>query len=214
MSDSSPSAPQAPAYSPIDIPGAIANALNYDTAGYNWSDADFVSRFPGLVATRNQQIDDAYNQLTGPLDPTVENMFTKGGLQAGLNATGSGDPLSGLGMTEGSFGRNTASTTMANSLLQKQDYDRSYLDQLIANNPERAFGISGQGVTNLSLANVGALNASNQQNYQATLAQIYGTGQANAATGQQITAIANILARLNTSGGSGGGYGGGGGYGA
>lgn len=203
-----------PEFHPIDIGKTVAQALEYDTQGFDWSDTDFISRFPGLVATRNQQIDDAYNQLTGPLDPSVQSLFTRGGIQAGLGVVGGGgDPLSGLGMTKGSFGSNTASATLAKSLLEKQDYDRSNLDMLIGNNPQRAFGISGEGVANLAIANTGGLNASNQQQYQATLAGIYGQGQQNAATGAQIAALGNILARINFGGGTGAGGSGGGGYG-
>jgi hypothetical protein len=112
---SSSSAPQPPAFNPIDIGQAVANALQYDEQGFLWSDQDFLARFPGLVATRNDEIDKAYNELTGPLDPTLQNSFTTNAIGAGLNTVGGGDPLSGLGMTEGSFGKNTASVSLAKS---------------------------------------------------------------------------------------------------
>ena len=191
-----PRAPTPPPFIPINIPETIAQAIDYDVQGFDWSDQDFLARFPGLVATRNQQIEDAYNQLTGPLDSTVEGAFTRTGLTAGLNSVGGGDPLSGLGLTEGSAGRNAATTSFVRNVLNKQDADRQYFDLLIGNNPQRGFGISGGDAANLSIANTGGLNASNQQNYQSTLAGIYGAGQYGQQTGAQIAAIGNILASL------------------
>ena len=199
--------PAVPYFKPIDINATIAQALNYDTEGFNFSDQDFASRFPGLVSARNQQVQDAYSQLTGPLDPTVENQFATNALGAGIGTVGGGDPLSALGMTQGSFGSNVATATLGNELLDKQSKDRSYFETLIGNNPQRAFGISGSDVANLGIANTGGLNASNQQQYSSTLAGIYGQGQQGVATGQQIAAIGNLLGRINWGGNSNAGTG-------
>lgn len=200
MGKETPNPPQPPPFFPIDIPKTIAQALEYDTQGFSWSDQDFLSRFPGLVATRNNEIDQAYQSLTGPLDPTLQNEFVTQGIGSGLAATGSGDPLSGLGQTKGSFGQNVSTANFTKSVLGQQDTDRSNLLQLIANNPQRAFGISGANVANLAIANTGGLNASNQQQYQSTLAGIYGEGQQNVATGQQIAALGSLLGRINYGG--------------
>lgn len=200
MGKGTPQAPQAPAFNPVDIPDAMARALSYDVAGYDWSDNDFLSRFPGLVAQRNQQLDSAYNELTGPLNPTVEGSFLRQGLGQGIASTGSGDPLSGLGMTEGSAGRNAASASFANSVLAKQDYDRSFFDQLLAANPQRQFGLGGGDVAGLAALNTGGLNAFNQMDFQSQLAGIYGQGAQSAQTGQNIAALGALLGRLNFGG--------------
>lgn len=198
MGKETPNPPQAPPFFPIDIPNVINQALQYDTAGFDWSDQDFISRFPGLVATRNQQMNDAYRQLTGPLDLTLQQDFTQRAIQQSLGATGGGNASAGL--EKGSFAKNQASVSFAQQLLNKQDVDRSYFDQLIGNNPQRAFGLSGSDVTNLNIANTGGLNSSNQQAYQAQLAGIYGAGQQGVATGQQIAALGALLGRINSNG--------------
>lgn len=196
MSKSTPNPPKAPYFSPVNIQSAMAQALQYDVAGYDWSDREFLSRFPGLVATRNKQLDDAFAQLTGPLDPTVEASFTRTGLTAGSASTGGGDPLSALGMTAGSASRNAASASFANSVLAKQDYDRSYFDSLLSSNPQRAFGLGGSDIAGITAINTGGTNSFNQQDYAAQLAAISGQGAQAVATGQSIATIGALLARL------------------
>lgn len=194
-------APQQPFFQPVNIPEAIAQAISYDVQGYNWSDADFTSRFPGLVQTRNEEIGRAYNELTGPLDPTVESSFTNQGLNQGATALGGGDPLSGLGLTAGSAGRNAASVSFANSVMSKEDADRQYFTQLLLDNPQRQFGIGAGDVSGLFALNTQGVNNFNSQSFQSELNNIYTQGQQQAATGAQIAALGNILARLNQGGG-------------
>ncbi len=98
-------------------------------------------------------------------------------------------------MTQGSFGKNVATASVANQLLNKQDQDRSYFEQLIGNNQQRAFGISGGDVASLSALNTGGTNLANQQQYAAQLAGIYGKGQQGVATGAQIAAIGSLIGK-------------------
>jgi hypothetical protein len=196
MGKSTPNPPAAPYFQPVDIASAAQNAFNYDVQSYDWKNQDFINRFPGLVATRTQQLDDAYNQLTGPTDPTVLADFTNTGLGQGLNSVGGGDSLSGLGMTQGSFGQNVASASVANQLLNKQDADRQNFNTLLGNNPQTPFGPGGADIASLMALNTGTLNSTNQQAYSSQLAGIYGQGQIGVAQGQQISAIGALLARL------------------
>lgn len=177
----------------------MQQALQYDTQGWDWTNRDFLERFPGLVATNNRQIEDAYNQLTGPLDPTVQGSFVRQGLNAGSNAVGGGDPLSGLGLTQGSAGRNAASVSFANSALEKQNYDRQNFTQILNSplNQQRAFGLGGGDIAGLAALNTGGLNAFNQQDYQSQLSGIYAQGQQSAATGAQIAALGSLIAQMN-----------------
>lgn len=191
-----PDAPQPPYFRPIDVQGAVADAFNYDVQGYDWRRRDFLARFPGLVATNNEEVDRAYNELTGPPSPEVMSSFVNQGLSGSLNAFGGGDPLSGLGLTSGSAGRNAASANVANQLLAKQDYDRQNFSQLLGMNPQTPFGPGGSDIATLMAFNTGTLNSANQQSYTSQLAGIYGQGQQGSATGAQIAALGSILARL------------------
>lgn len=193
-----PEPPEVPEFNPVNIPQAMARALAYDVSGFDWSDQDFLSRFPGLVAQREQQLDDAYQQLTGPLDATVSESFMKQGLQQGLGAFAGGDPMGALGLTEGSAGRNSAATSFANSALEKQTYDRQWFSQLLADNMQRSFGLGGGDVASLAALNTGGTNATNQMQYQSELAGIYGQGQRDAATAQQIATLGALLGRLGS----------------
>lgn len=192
-----PKTPELPYFAPVDIPSAVSQALAYDVAGFNFSDSDFINRFPGLVATRDQQIGDAYNQLTGKLDPATQRNFTQHAIEQGLSYTGGGNV--GAGLSQGSAGKNAASVSLANSLLAKQDVDRSYFDQLVGNNPQRAFGLGGGDIASLAALNTGTLNASNAAAYQGQLAGIYSEGQYGAATGASIAALGNLLARISSN---------------
>lgn len=194
---STPKPPEAPKFNPIDIPGTLAAALQADITGYQASDEDFATRFPGLVAGKSLDINQAYKELTGPLNSTVQNAFTQRALEKGLSITGGGNPLAFVGDT-GTASGNIASNSIANSVQSKQDYDRSYFNSLIAANPERAFGLSGADVANLSIANTGGLNANNQQQYSSQLAGIYAQGQAGTQIGSAISSVGGIFGNLSS----------------
>ncbi len=156
-------------FDPIDINKVQQDAINTSIQGYDLSDADR-KRFPGLVPALNATTEDAYKQLTSPLDPTVQNTFATNSAISALQSGGGGDALASLGPA-GSASQNQFTTSLLNQVQQKQDYDRSYLDSLLAANPERAFGLSGSDAANLNIANVQGQNAYNQQKYTQQVAQ-------------------------------------------
>lgn len=159
-----------PAFNPIDVTGTQNLALNTDIEGYNLADADLASRFPGLVSGNKTSVQDAYKQLTGPLDPTVQNSFANSALESSLAATGGGNGLATPGGA-GSASRNAIAASIGNSVQSKQDVDRANLDSVLAANPQRSFGLSGSDVTNLSIANTQNQNEYNQSLYQSQVAQ-------------------------------------------
>jgi hypothetical protein len=188
MSKSAGSAPQPPKFVPIDINKTQDQATQADITGYNLSDADLASRFPGLVSGRQQQVTDAYNQLTGPLDPTVQNSFVNQGLAQSLGAFGGGQSGAKIGTT-GTASGNAVATSLANNVQQKQDYDRSNFENVLANNPQRTFGLSGADVTQETIANIIGKNNYLQARYGGQV----GTANAqSAAANQQKAAEAAI----------------------
>jgi hypothetical protein len=165
---------------PVDILNTELAGIQADTFGYDFSDKDFASRFPGLVAARDTDITKSYNELTGPLNPEVERSFVEKGLEQSDMAFGAGQEAPMSLTDKGSIGRNTAATAVAQQTIGYQDAARQNFEQLLAQNPERAFGLNGGDILNLSL-----LNQSNRVN---AINQAKGLQQAlnqgNAAAGQ------------------------------
>lgn len=183
---------------PIDINATENSALTADIFGYGLSDKDFASRFPGLVQTRDADIQQSYKNLNSPLDSTVQNSFVTKGLGQSLSAFGGG----GEGATgvEG-IGRNTVASSVAKDTLGYQDNARAYNENLYALNPERGLGLSGEDASNLAIANTGNLSAANQQAYAAKVAQqnanIAAANQKRAAvTGAAISVASSLLSKV------------------
>lgn len=195
---SSPSdPPKQPPFQQANIGQLIQDAFSYDTSSYNASDADFASRFPGLVQSRDISLDDAYKQLTGPLDPTVQNQFAKQGLAQSLAVTGSGNRNAGV--QGGALSGNTAATSIANNVLAKQDYDRSNFQSLLAQNPERAYGLSGSDVLGLYEYNTGIANSNQQTNFLNQVNSANADAQYQQQIAQSIAALGGIASKFGTS---------------
>jgi hypothetical protein len=190
-------APSPPKFKKMNVQQTANDAIAADIAGYNWSDNDFLSRFPGLVQQRNDQIDNAYNQLNGPLDPTVQNSFVNQGVSQSLGSFGGGDPFATLGDTKTGAGANTVAKSVANSVQGKQDADRNYFDGLLASNPQRAIGPSGGDIANWYITNATGQNASNQAAYAGQVGNYNAqVGASNANTSAGIAAGVSILSAV------------------
>ncbi len=186
MSLGGASAPKPATFIPTNI-GQVSNlATQFDTLGYNLSDQDFVSRFPGLVSQRNSTITDAFKQLTGPLDPTVQNSFANSSTANTLESFGGGTGSIG---TKGSAARNAIGAGIVNQTNAKQDYDRQFFEQLIGQNPERTFGLGGGDQVNLLISNI--LGA-NQNRYAGYASNVSTSNASSAATTQDAFAAAQL----------------------
>jgi len=159
---SSSSAPPTPTVYPVNLLATEQAGINADQYGYNLSDADFAARFPGLVASRSADQEKAFNEMTGPLAPEVENQFTSSGLAKAFSSFGGGSEL-GADTGKGSIGRNTVATSVANDTMGYQDAARSYFESLLGQNPQRAFGLTGGDLLNLSILDQGNRAQANQQ---------------------------------------------------
>ena len=191
--------PPPPKVSPVNILGTELAAINADTYGYKLSDEDFAKRFPGLVATRDADIKKAYQQLTGPLDPALERDFTSRGLGQAMSAFGGGSENPDV-TSMGSAGRNTVAASVANQTQGYQDTARNYIEQLTAQNPQRAFGLTGGDLVNMAILNQGNLANANQQ--AAGFSSALGAANAQASAQTRNTAIgvgASILSAAITA---------------
>lgn len=180
------SQPPPPKVYPVDIKNTLETGIKADQFGYNFSDLDFNKRFPGLVATRDEDIKRAYGALTGPLDPVVQNDFVTSGLEKSMSAFGGGQEAPDVTST-GSIGRNTIGTSVGQDVSSYQDSARSYIETLLGENQPRAFGLSGGDVLNLAILNQGNLANANQQ--AAGYASAIGAANAQASQSRTSTAI-------------------------
>lgn len=175
-----------PAFKAVDIASTAQLAQQANTLGYNLADADFASRFPGLVAIRDSEISDAVSQVTGPLDPTVQNQFASSSEASALSAFGG--PTGSIGEA-GSASRGAISAGITNKVQGKQDTDWNTLLGLINANPERQMGLTGGDLLNLGIGNIVGQNQSNFAGYAGQVGQ---SNASNAATTQSTYAAAGL----------------------
>lgn len=138
--------PDAPAFQRINIPATQDLAMGFDTSGYQASDLDFLRRFPLLAQGREQNINDAASQIAGGQDPLVARALQDSGLEANY------------GKTPYAQSRNMG----AQDILAKEKRDRNYFSRLLSENPQRQFGLSGQDIAHISIANTMGQNNYNQ----------------------------------------------------
>lgn len=149
----------------IDTEALNKMGIDFDTFGYQMSDADLAKRLPGLVTGRDALIDDTYKQLNGPLDPTIQNSFMRNALEKSLASTGAGGSVASTG-GPGSAMSNAVAASLGNDVEQKQDQDRANLAELLNENPERSFGLTGPDALALAVGNAQAENQYNVAKYQ------------------------------------------------
>lgn len=190
--------PQPSPFFPLNPRDVGQQAFSADVTGFGYADDDFLSRFPGLVSARETNIDKSYQQLTGPLDPTLQNAFVKEGLSKSLGNIGG---ASQAGISTGSAAKNQVSSTVANRTQDYKDYARNNFSSLLAQNQPRAFGLSGSDAAQLSIANTGNLNASNQAQYVSSVNRQNAENAADAQNTQAAIstalAIAGIIAAFS-----------------
>lgn len=164
-----PSVPQAPKFHPINVPQISAAAQQADITASDWSYNDLKTRLPGLVSAQNTDIANAYRQLTGPIDPTVQNAMLDTATSQSLGTVGGGDPMSGLALQKGSFAKGAASANVAAQATNYQNQAQSYLESLLSANPQQWYGLSGADIASLNLYNTGAANTAALGAYQTAI---------------------------------------------
>lgn len=130
---------------PIDTKAVGDLALATDVAGYAASDADWRNRFPKLAQGRDTSISMAYDALRGKASPQVEEGLRKSGLQVDV----SGNEFE-------------QSRKLGLPILAKEQRDRTYFQKILADNPQRQFGLTGSDVTNIAISNTNSQSNYNQ----------------------------------------------------
>lgn len=168
----------APTFQQIKIPEVQALALGTDQSGYNASDLDFLRRFPLLAQGREVNIADAGNQLAGAQDPLVAQTLDKSGLSANY------------GNNEYQIAKNQG----APDIVSKEKRDRKYFSRLLSENPQRQFGLSGQDIAHISIANTMGQNNYNQGLFGSRINAYNASIEQNAANNQAYASAAGSIA--------------------
>lgn len=181
--------PKPPTFNPVNIQQIAGQAQTQDELGFQLSDADLLARFPGLVAQKQKNANDAAKAITAPLDPTVQNDFATRGLAGAFSAFGGGSNGANIGGA-GSAARGSIASSIVNQTQNKEDSDRTYLSQQLADNPARTFGISGQDAINVAISNALGQNNANYAAY---------TGNTSSSNAQNASNQQNTLALASTA---------------
>jgi hypothetical protein len=183
--------PNAPKPIQLNAQNLQKNMIGADQAAYASADQYNNQFYPALTQARDQMIGQAYNAVTGPLDPALQNTFVNQGNTKAMGAFGGGDQ--GFGLSTGSMGRNAAAATVASDEQQYQDYNRSVFENLNATFAPRAFGMTPEDAANLFTFNNTQYNNYLQQKFAlATNAYYQNQGLAAGAAGQQAGLIGSV----------------------
>jgi hypothetical protein len=188
---SSVQTPKAPKPIQLNAQNLQTNMVAADQAAYASADAYNNQFYPALTQARDQMIGQAYNAITGPLDPALQNTFVNQGNTKAMGAFGGGDQ--GFGLSTGSLGRNSAAATVASDEQKYQDYNRSVFENLNATFAPRAYGMTPEDAANVFTFNNTQFNNYLEQQYAlATNAYYQNQGLASAAAGQTAGLVGSI----------------------
>ena len=118
-----------------------------DQAAYQAADDYMAKYYPALTGARDKMISQAYDAITGPLDPTLENTFVNRGNMQSAAALGGGDQSFGLG--KGSLACNAAAASVAQDTQANQDYNLSAFENLTGIYAPRGFGMTPEDAANI-----------------------------------------------------------------
>ncbi len=184
------SAPAAPKFTKIDPKKVQAQALATDKASYALSDLKYKERFPDLVKARDYMRGDIVANMSNTfgggagMTPVVNQTLADAGLAAGFNGTSGYFPQ----------GQNQydQAKALGKPILSMEQRGRKYFQNEIAMNPERQFGLSGQDIAHIAIANVGGQNNFNQGLFGVRL------GQYNQQVAQQSDMTQGLISGLGS----------------
>lgn len=134
-------------------------AVSMDQQAYGLSDADFRARYPQLWNTQQTFLNNLNTQMSGGINPQLQNLWARSGLAGAVGATGNWSLGSGT----------TGMANIARNLgLNQMQYQQALQQQFQTANDTfrpRTFGLSGADAAQVALSNIAGQNNWNQANY-------------------------------------------------
>jgi len=191
--------PKAPKPIQLDVNQLEQNAVAADQAGYAQADQYMQQYYPALWDAQQSMIKQAYEGITGPTPPALENTFMNAANMQSMSALGGGDQSFGLG--KGSLARNAAAANVASNEQGYRDYSRGVFEQLNAQFAPRTFGLTPEDAANVFTFNNNQYNNYLEQQYALrtnTYFQNQGlaAGQSAAGTGMLTSLAGSVISGL------------------
>jgi hypothetical protein len=183
----------------INLGNMESDMVGADQAAWQAADDYNNQYYPNLTGARDKMINQAYDALTGPLDPALQNTFVNAGNMGSISAFGQGNPDFGLGGGgEGSWGgssmaKNASAASVASSEQGYQDYNRSLFEQLNTMYAPRTFGMTPEDAANVFTFNNTQMNNYLQQKFAAQTQSYYSQVGASAQQGAATTGLIGTL---------------------
>lgn len=165
--------PPMPDFIPADVGAIRKHVEDQNREQYRLSDQDFSKRHGDTVAAEKIAESNALRDQKGnsTLLPQMQAELIKAGLGDALNSFGD----TGANLEHGSAGEASVATNLGLGINNFQQQNRANaagsLSQIEALFPRRQFGLTGDDVAGLDLANTQGQNNFNQANYASTVQQ-------------------------------------------
>jgi hypothetical protein len=169
-----------------------SSAVAMDQQAYGLSDADFRQRYPQLYNTQQTFLNNLNTQMSGGVNPQMQNVWATSGATNALRSTGN------WSMGSGTSGMANIARNLGLDQMTYQNNLNTQFQQANDTFRPRTFGLSGADTAQMLLANTAGQNNWNQANfaYKVQEAQ-YAAGQgaqqaalnANAANATTSTAV-------------------------
>lgn len=134
-------------------------AVSMDQQAYGLSDQDFRQRYPQLWNTQQTFLNNLNTQMSGGINPQLQNLWARSGLAGAVGSTG-----------QWSLGTGTSGmANIARNLgINQMQYQQALQNQFQTANDTfrpRTFGLSGADAAQVALSNIAGQNNWNQADY-------------------------------------------------
>jgi len=205
-------APNPPKPLQIKIPQMEKQMVAADQAAYAQGDQYMQQFYPSLWNAQQGMIGQAYQNLTGPLDPSLQNTFMTNANVQSANALGGGNSTFGFGGGsfggagagsswggEGSLARNAAAANVAQNVQGYETYNQGFMNQLNTLFAPRTFGGTPEDLANMFTFNNTQYNNYLNEKFAGQTQAYYqnqglAAGQSASTTGSILSIVGSIAA--------------------
>jgi hypothetical protein len=135
------------------------NAIATDQLSQNLSLANFKQLYPQLQAAQTQNLNNLNQQVSGEINPQLQNVWARSGLQNALGST------AGWSLGTGTAGMANIARNLGLSQMGYQQQVQNNLNTATEMYRPWSFGLSGGDLANVQLADIAGQNTANQAAY-------------------------------------------------